>query len=63
MHDAGQVLAPVIIMLAAFGMFFLWINSRHKERMALIEKGASAEKIFGDPPQRAKKWVLNCAEF
>ena len=63
MHDAGEVLAPVIIMLALFGIFFLWINSRHKERMALIEKGASAEKIFGDSPQRAKKWVLNLGIF
>jgi len=44
-------------------MFYLWINSRHKERMALIEKGESAEKIFGDPPKGARKWLLNLGIF
>ena len=49
----------IVFFAAVFGIFFIWLSSRHKERMSLIEKGASAEKIFGDPPQRAKKWILN----
>ena len=59
MKELGAVLISIVLFAAVFGIFFLWISSRHKERMALIEKGASAEKIFGDPPQRAKKWILN----
>ena len=31
--------------------------------MALIEKGESADKIFGDPPKGAKKWILNFGIF
>ncbi len=54
-----EALIAIVFFAAVFGIFFLWMSSRHKERMSLIEKGASAEKIFGDPPQRAKKWILN----
>ena len=63
MKELGAVLISIVLFAAIFGIFFLWISSRHKERMALIEKGASAEKIFGDPPQRAKKWILNLGIF
>ena len=31
--------------------------------MALIEKGESADKIFGDPPKGVKKWILNLGIF
>jgi hypothetical protein len=33
------VLLIVLVLLTFFGMFYLYINSKSKERMALIEKG------------------------
>jgi len=63
MHDVGETIAIIVVMGTFFGMFSLWISTRHKERMSLIEKGASAEKIFGNSPQRAKEWILNLGIF
>ena len=36
------LLIPLIIFSSIFGIFFVWISTRNKERMALIEKGADA---------------------
>lgn len=63
MGPMGDALIAIVFFAAAFGIFFVWLSSRHKERMALIDKGDNAEKIFGDPPQRARKWVLNMGIF
>ena len=61
--NIGSVIIPIIFMIAVFGMFYRWISSRHKERMALIEKGESADNIFGDPPKGIRKWILNLGIF
>ena len=39
---AESILIPLIIFSSIFGIFFVWISTRNKERMALIEKGADA---------------------
>jgi hypothetical protein len=39
---AGTVFIILIIFSSLFGMVYVWISSRNKERMALIEKGADA---------------------
>lgn len=36
------ILIPLIVFSSIFGIFFVWISTRNKERMALIEKGADA---------------------
>ena len=63
MNEFSESLVAIVFFGIIFGMFFLWINSRHKERMSLIEKGEKAENIFGNPPNRTRKWVLNLGIF
>ena len=63
MHNVGETVKVLLLFLVVFGMFYLWISSRHKERMALIEKGESADNIFGDPPKGVRKWILNLGIF
>jgi ABC-type Fe3+-siderophore transport system permease subunit len=40
--DAGEVLIPISVFAAIFGIFYVYITARNKERMAMIEKGADA---------------------
>jgi len=39
---AEAILIPLIVFSSIFGIFYVWISTRNKERMALIEKGADA---------------------
>jgi hypothetical protein len=39
---AAEILVPFIVFSALFGIFYVFITTRNKERMALIEKGADA---------------------
>ncbi len=39
---AGAVFITLIIAFSIFGVIYVWISTRNKERMALIEKGADA---------------------
>lgn len=39
---AESILIPLIVFSSIFGIFFVWVSTRNKERMALIEKGADA---------------------
>ena len=36
------ILIPLIVFSSIFGMVYVFLNTRNKERMALIEKGADA---------------------
>lgn len=38
----GSILIPLIIFSALFGMVYVFLTTRNKERLALIEKGADA---------------------
>ncbi len=42
----------LIIFGTIFGIFYLFISSRNKERMALIEKGADASIFYGTKKNR-----------
>lgn len=39
---AEAILIPLVVFSSIFGIFYVWITTRNKERMALIEKGADA---------------------
>ncbi len=39
---AEAILIPLVVFSSIFGIFYVWITTRNKERMALIEKGANA---------------------
>ena len=41
MH-AEEVLIPIVFFGAIFGIFYLYITARNKERLSMIEKGADA---------------------
>ncbi|WP_034040635.1 DUF6249 domain-containing protein [Wocania ichthyoenteri] len=62
MH-ATEVIIPISLFLAIFGIFYLYLSTRNKERLALIEKGADAS-IFSFSKQAGSSWkviVLNLA--
>ncbi len=37
-----EILIPLSLFLAIFGIFYLFVSTRNKERLALIEKGVDA---------------------
>jgi len=39
---SGDILVPMSLFLAIFGIVYLYLSTRNKERLALIEKGADA---------------------
>ncbi|MFM9988714.1 DUF6249 domain-containing protein [Flavobacterium sp.] len=39
---SGDILVPMSLFLAIFGVVYLYLSTRNKERLALIEKGADA---------------------
>jgi hypothetical protein len=61
--NAEEILIPLMVFSCIFGVVYLFVTSRHRERMALIEKGADAS-IFhsGSAPGKSRKFiVLNIA--
>ena len=58
-----EIAIMAIIFGSIFGVFYLYISSRNKERLALIEKGADAS-IFNLSKKAGSSWkviVLNFA--
>ncbi|MGK0385411.1 MAG: hypothetical protein ACI849_000012 [Patiriisocius sp.] len=58
-----EIAIMAIIFGSIFGVFYLYISSRNKERLALIEKGADAS-IFNLDKRSGSSWkviVLNLA--
>ena len=51
-----EILIPISFFAGVFGIVYLYFTTRNKERMALIEKGASAE-LF-NKPQGSGMWGL-----
>ena len=46
--DSGEIIVPIVFFALVFGIVYIALNARNKERMALIEKGA---KIKAHDPQ------------
>ncbi|WP_306352520.1 DUF6249 domain-containing protein [Flavobacterium sp. '19STA2R22 D10 B1'] len=46
------ILVPISLFLCIFGIFYLYVSTRNRERLALIEKGADAT-IFTSNRQRS----------
>ena len=44
----SEVIIMQIVFFVIFGIFYLFISSRHKERLALIEKGADASIFYSN---------------
>jgi hypothetical protein len=64
MISINELLIPIAVFALLFGVFYLYINARHKQRMALIEKGADASIFFSDKPRASGKyWTLRLGMF
>ncbi len=61
---AGEILIPISMFLAIFGVVYLYLSTRNKERLALIEKGADAKIFMKGHNKAAPIWkvlILNLA--
>jgi len=54
----SEVFIPITFFAALFGVFYLYITARNKERMALIEKGADAS-LFTSRKDGERRGVLS----
>ena len=57
--NLGEVIVPIVFFALVFGIVYIALSARNKERLALIEKGAEAS-IFNQGKIRggSGKWVL-----
>jgi len=60
------ILIPISFFLVVFGIFYLYLSTRNKERLALIEKGVDASVFMKGIQQRTttpfgKIFILNFA--
>ncbi|WP_224484540.1 DUF6249 domain-containing protein [Robertkochia aurantiaca] len=58
----SEVIILPVIFGVIFGVFYLFISSRHKERLALIEKGTDASIFYSNDRKTSPVWkvlVLN----
>lgn len=59
-----EVLIPISLFLAIFGIFYVYLSTRNRERLALIEKGADANIFMRARQGGVPLWkvlVLNLA--
>jgi len=52
-----EIFIPLIIFGSIFGIFYVFISTRNKERMALIEKGADAS-LFATKKKNFRNFTL-----
>ena len=60
----SEVIVVPIVFGLIFGIFYLFISSRHKERLALIDKGAEASIFYSQNKRATPMWkviVVNIA--
>ena len=48
LYDLKHTLVPIALFLAIFGIAYLFISARYRERMAMIEKGMDPRTVTGD---------------
>lgn len=56
-----EIVIPLIIFSALFGMVYIFLTTRNKERLALIEKGADASLFNTGKRKIGYSFVLNIA--
>lgn len=54
----SEVIILPIIFGVIFGIFYLFISSRHKERLALIDKGADASIFYSNKKMTSPVWKV-----
>ncbi|MFA0962726.1 DUF6249 domain-containing protein [Roseivirga sp. BDSF3-8] len=58
--DSHVVFIPIVLFLSVFGIVYVAISARHKERMALIDKGLDANILH---PKQEKKGRYGALKF
>lgn len=58
-----EILILLIIFGVIFGIFYLFISARNKERMALIEKGAEASIFYNKDRRVTPVWKVLVINF
>ena len=53
-----EIIIILIIFGVLFGIFYLFVSSRNKERLALIEKGADASIFYGKNRRVTPMWKV-----
>ncbi|GAA4269718.1 DUF6249 domain-containing protein [Hyunsoonleella aestuarii] len=53
-----EMLIPISLFAAIFGMVYLYLSTRNKERLALIEKGADASIFMKGANNKAPMWKV-----
>ncbi len=56
-----DILIPLIIFSCLFGIVYVYLTTRNKERLALIEKGADAKLFNSGKKYSLGQFVLNIA--
>ncbi|WP_366512857.1 DUF6249 domain-containing protein [Kordia sp.] len=59
----SEVIIVPAIFGVIFGMYYLYISSRNKERLALIEKGAEANIFFNTKKSLTPTWKVLVINF
>jgi len=57
-----EILIPISLFAAIFGIVYLYFSTRNKERLALIEKGADAS-IFNLGKRTGSSWKVVVINF
>ena len=57
------ILIPISLFIAVFGMVYLYLSTRNKERLALIEKGADASIFMRGRSHTAPIWKVLILNF
>ncbi len=59
MNHPQEIIVPIVLFAMIFGIVYIALSARNKERLALIEKGAEAS-IFntGKKVPGSGKWIL-----
>jgi len=61
--EAGAVIIPIVFFGVIFGIFYLYVSARNRERLALIEKGAEASIFYGKDRRVTPIWKVIVINF
>ena len=56
--DLAEIIVPIVLFAMVFGIVYIAISARNKERLALIEKGAEASIFNQAKTKGSGKWAL-----
>ena len=60
--DLQHILVPIVLFLTGFGVIYIFLNTRYRERLAMIEKGIDPRSAFeGSAKHRALRYGLLAA--